>query len=138
LVVLIAYFLLNWVSKEIEILIGTDNLTKAYNRNKFYEIIALEIQRKKRYQNNISLIIFDIDRFKDVNDKFGHNIGDKVLKDLVLLVKDNIRQTDYLFRWGGEEFIIILPQNKLLEAIDVAEKLRQKIENYRFSLEDLY
>jgi len=81
--------------------------------------------------------MYDIDRFKKINDEFGHNSGDIVLKELTKLVKGNIRETDYLFRWGGEEFIIILFQTKLSEAVEVAEKLRKIIENFHFSVEGL-
>ncbi|MGD9676834.1 MAG: diguanylate cyclase [Vulcanibacillus sp.] len=134
---IIIYFVISWNSNRIEELIVTDTLTNAYNRKKFYEIIEAEIKRKDRYENNITLIMYDIDRFKKINDEFGHNSGDIVLKELTKLVKGNIRETDYLFRWGGEEFIIILFQTKLSEAVEVAEKLRRIIENFHFSVEGL-
>ncbi len=137
IVVLAVYFLLSWTNKKVEILIGTDNLTKTYNRTKFYEIIGMELKRKERFDNNISLIMYDIDYFKRINDKYGHNKGDSVLKEITQLIKVNIRQIDYLFRWGGEEFIIVLPHTKLLDAVEAAEKLRKKIEKFNFQLDGL-
>ena len=76
----------------------------------------------------MSLAIFDIDHFKRVNDNWGHPIGDKVLKATAAIVKNTIRNTDILFRWGGEEFIILMPKTNLSEAIFIAEKIRKKIE----------
>lgn len=106
-----------------------DKLTGLFNRNKFDEIYTKELKRAKRYKNNLSMILFDIDNFKYVNDTFGHQIGDDVLKEISRLVSNSIRETDISVRWGGEEFLILLPQTDLFGAQAVAEKLRINIKN---------
>ena len=78
------------------------------------------------------MCIFDLDRFKSVNDRFGHAAGDKVLHRVAQLVKSQVRSTDYLFRWGGEEFLIILPETTLESASQVAERIRAGIQDLRF------
>ena len=112
---------------------STDSLTKAYNRLKFDEIIESEINRSKRYDQMLSLIAFDIDHFKTVNDNYGHLFGDYVLKTIVNLTKDNIRGVDYLARWGGEEFMIILPETGMERAEALAQRIKEEIENYKFN-----
>jgi len=104
-----------------------DKLTGLFNRNKFDEIYSKELKRAKRYNNNLSMILFDIDNFKSVNDNFGHQIGDEVLKEISKVLLNNIRETDICVRWGGEEFLILLPQTDLFGAQAVAEKLRTNI-----------
>lgn len=109
-----------------------DQLTGLYNRQKFDSILTKEIRRSRRYGHYLSLILFDIDYFKEVNDTYGHDIGDKVLIEFSELIKPEIRQTDTLVRWGGEEFILILPETALNTAHDVAQKLRVLIETHKF------
>jgi diguanylate cyclase (GGDEF)-like protein len=109
-----------------------DQLTGLYNRQKFDSILTKEIRRSRRYGHCMSLILFDIDYFKDVNDTYGHDIGDKVLIEFSELIKPEIRQTDTLVRWGGEEFILILPETALNTAYDVAQKLRILIQEHKF------
>ncbi|WP_297447107.1 GGDEF domain-containing protein [Desulfurobacterium sp.] len=109
-----------------------DMLTGAYNRWKFLEDFESEFERARRYNYPISLIMFDIDHFKKVNDTYGHDAGDRVLKKIAKIVKDNIRKLDTLVRWGGEEFIIFLPNTKKEGAAVLAEKIRQKIEKANF------
>ena len=104
-----------------------DKLTGLYNRIKIDEILARECSRSARYGNPLSLIIVDIDFFKSVNDRFGHLEGDRVLQKVGRYLSDNIRQTDYAGRWGGEEFIIILPDTSVHDGEYVAEKLLQMI-----------
>jgi len=106
----------------------TDNLTGIYNRHKFEEIFKTEIERVLRYESPLSMIMVDIDHFKRVNDTFGHDVGDYVLKSVVDTVKRNIRQIDIFVRWGGEEFIILCPQTDSLSAKTLADKLRNAIE----------
>lgn len=124
--------LVNDRDKELQQLATTDPLTKAYNRTKFDEIIKREIQKFKRYDESFSLILFDIDDFKDINDKYGHNIGDHVLQKVTSLAKNISRQIDYVIRWGGEEFMIISPKTNLEKAHVFAERLRKAIESYEF------
>lgn len=118
---------------EITKLSNTDTLTGLNNRQYFNKILTYEFDRVKRYENKMSLIIFDIDHFKNVNDNFGHDIGDIVLKEVSGLVSFSIRKTDTLARWGGEEFVILLPSTPLDMAMEVAEKLRETIETYSFT-----
>ncbi len=119
-------------TKELEILATTDMLTEIYNRRKMYEILEHEYTRAKRYQTDLSVVMFDIDYFKKINDTYGHDIGDYVLKTVAKNVKKVIREIDYFGRWGGEEFLIILPQTNLKGATVVAEKVRKTIENTGF------
>ncbi|AXX92366.1 hypothetical protein CPU12_06885 [Malaciobacter molluscorum LMG 25693] len=108
-----------------------DLLTGLFNRQKFHEIFGKEIRRDKRYQNELSLIIFDIDNFKIFNDKYGHNIGDEVLKFIAQIVSKNVREHDTVVRWGVEEFIVLLPETNIAGAIKVAEKIRVALENFQ-------
>ncbi len=109
-----------------------DMLTGAYNRWKFLEDFESEFERARRYNYPISLVMFDIDHFKKVNDTYGHDAGDRVLRKIAKIVKDNIRKVDALVRWGGEEFIIFLPNTDKKGAEVLAEKIRKKIENTVF------
>lgn len=106
----------------------TDNLTGIYNRHKFEEMFEIEIDRVLRYETSLTLIMFDIDHFKMVNDTFGHDVGDYVIKNIVDVVKKKIRNIDIFVRWGGEEFIIICPQTDSSSAVALAQKLRGAIE----------
>lgn len=105
-----------------------DSLTKARNRKDYDEKIEEYLSLYHRYKNKFSLIMLDIDDFKKINDVYGHKIGDKVLIDLVKIIKSHIRKNDYVFRIGGEEFILLLPQTTLESSIIVAEQLRENIE----------
>lgn len=105
-----------------------DELTQAYNRRYLNDALENAIARLKRYDNNISLILLDIDHFKKINDTLGHSAGDHVLKELVQIIWGTIRTIDMIFRIGGEEFIILLPETTLSNATQVAEKLRLKIQ----------
>ncbi|RXJ87557.1 diguanylate cyclase [Arcobacter sp. CECT 8985] len=108
-----------------------DLLTGLFNRQKFHEIFGKEIRRDKRYENNLSLILFDIDHFKIFNDKYGHNLGDEVLKFIAKIVSKNVREHDTIVRWGGEEFIVLLPETNLEGAFKVAEKIRVALEEFK-------
>jgi GGDEF domain-containing protein len=99
------------VNKILKIQATIDPLTKLYNRGYFNEGIEKEINRCERYGSALSLIIFDIDKFKIINDTFGHLAGDDVLKELSRLCETSIRSSDILARWGGEEFVILVPEN---------------------------
>ena len=112
----------------------TDQLTKVNNRNKFEEIFEYESKRSKRYNYPLSLAILDIDDFKKVNDIFGHLIGDEVLVMLAQIINQNIRETDFFARWGGEEFVILFNNTKLKNAIKTAEKFRNMIENIKHKI----
>jgi len=109
-----------------------DSLTKIYNRYKFEELFDEELQRANRVSQDLSLIIFDIDHFKAINDTYGHQAGDSVLKELSELISKNIKTSDIFARWGGEEFVILLPGTSLDGAVMFAEKLRKMVKEYDF------
>jgi len=112
-----------------------DELTKIGNRRTFDKKLEELLNAAERYGRALSLIMFDIDKFKDVNDGFGHEIGDYILKEITKLIKRSLRNTDYLFRYGGEEFMIICPETPLSTAKELAERLRTKIETHDFNIE---
>ena len=128
-----AYQQLKKVLLELEKMANTDKLTGAYNRYKFDEIINKEMRRAHRYGSPLTLIIFDIDHFKNINDAHGHHIGDHVLRGLVHLSQGKIRDSDTLARWGGEEFIILTPGNDIRQAAEMAERLRIIVQEADFS-----
>jgi len=109
-----------------------DALTKIYNRYGLNNILKQKMQEYQRYQKEFSIIFFDIDFFKKVNDTYGHDVGDYVLESLADIVSSEIRSSDAFGRWGGEEFIIILPETSLKQAMNVAEKLRKTVEKEMF------
>ena len=106
-----------------------DNLTGLFNRNKFNNLFAKEIRRASRYSNKLSLILYDIDSFKLVNDTYGHQAGDEILKEIADISVKNVREHDTVVRWGGEEFLVLLPETDLEGASFVAEKIRIAISN---------
>ncbi len=119
--------------KHLKQLASTDALTGAYNRRHFNDVMDIEIARAKRYGSPLTLIIFDIDHFKRVNDNFGHPAGDQVLIKLALLVSANIRDTDIFARWGGEEFVILAANCDSRYSQNLAEKIRKLVEAYSFA-----
>lgn len=118
--------------EEIALQATTDPLTGIANRREFHAQLKKEVERSKRYATPLSLIMYDIDHFKRINDTFGHDAGDSVLRELAELVKRHIRTVDTLARWGGEEFMIIMPQSDGMAAGDAAEKLRGEITQHPF------
>ena len=120
--------------QEIERMATIDQLTGIYNRHKFEKILILETQRSRRTSQPLSLILIDIDHFKDVNDTHGHDAGDEVLKHLVKVVQDNIRQIDVFARWGGEEFLVLSPSTDLEKVQMLAKKLRFAVEKEVFPI----
>lgn len=118
---------------KLENLAIRDSLTHVYNRYKINTEIELEIARAKRNSIPFSILMFDIDDFKKVNDTYGHYVGDKVLIDLTKLIEANIREVDTFGRWGGEEFMLILDNTTRNKAFRVAEKIRQSIEGVLFA-----
>lgn len=118
---------------KLETLSTKDTLTDISNRYYFRQVALIEFEKAKRYRSALSFIMFDIDFFKKVNDTYGHKTGDIILKELALLVNKNIRQVDLFARWGGEEFIILLPETENKNALVVAEKIRHLVESHTFS-----
>lgn len=111
----------------------TDQLTGLYNRRYLLEAFEKEVNRLKRYNRTFALIMFDIDFFKLVNDNYGHDVGDRVLKDLASLVSSRLRKSDTFSRWGGEEFMILAGEMDVESARILAEDIREKVEDYDFS-----
>lgn len=110
-----------------------DPLTGMYNRYAFKEMLAVEIDRAHRYERHLSLLMIDIDHFKRVNDRFGHVVGDRVLEEIAKVIKQAVRKTDVITRFGGEEFAIILPETTVGHATMLAERIRKKIESHDYS-----
>lgn len=119
--------LLERKSKHYEGLAAKDPLTGLYNRYKFTKIFTSQLVTMRESDKPMSLIMLDIDYFKKLNDQFGHNLGDSVLTEIAETLNKNQRQSDVICRWGGEEFLILLPAAKLEQAQQVAETIREKI-----------
>ncbi len=112
---------------KLEKLAETDSLTEAYNRSMFDELLKSEMERSKRFEHPLSMLIFDIDNFKAINDTYGHLAGDEVLKSISGLVRKHIRSTNYFFRWGGEEFVILAVVTDIDGAVALAERIRAEV-----------
>lgn len=122
--------------KILEELAITDELTGAYNRRELNRLIDLELRRAKRFKRPLSMIVFDIDHFKLVNDSYGHLLGDQVLTWLTIIIASNTRTTNYIARYGGDEFVILLPETTAENAYLAAERLRKKVANSPFRIQD--
>jgi diguanylate cyclase (GGDEF)-like protein/PAS domain S-box-containing protein len=122
-----AYRALQEANAELTRLATTDALTGAWNRRHCEHLLRREMAAAARYGGPLSLLLFDIDHFKDINDAHGHQIGDQVLVELVRRVGEHVRITDLVGRWGGEEFVVIVPRCGIDEAQPLAEKLRDLI-----------
>lgn len=120
-------------TKELEILSTTDKLTGLSNRLFLDGILEKELEKSKRYKKTFSIILIDIDSFKRVNDTFGHQVGDTLLKEFSALLTLNTRSSDAVGRWGGEEFLIICMEAGQQGAVQLAETLREKVASYDFS-----
>ncbi|ADQ13943.1 GGDEF domain-containing protein [Halanaerobium hydrogeniformans] len=105
----------------------TDDMLGIYNRSKFINILEKEIYRSRRYDNDLSLIMYDIDCFKEINDNYGHQVGDEILIKVTKMIKDQIRKIDSLARYGGDEFMIINPETSLEKSYQLAERLRKEV-----------
>lgn len=114
----------------------TDNLTNLYNSRYFYQRLDEALANARRYQHPFCLCFFDLDNFKQLNDRFGHIVGDKVLETFGSMVRASLRTTDTGYRYGGEEFVVLLPSTDLAEACVVAERIRQSLEHHRFPVRE--
>ncbi|WP_345979599.1 sensor domain-containing diguanylate cyclase [Sulfurimonas sp. HSL3-2] len=113
-----------------------DNLTGIGNRDSFEDIFSFEIQKAKENDSLLSLMVFDIDNFKLINDTFGHQAGDNILVEITSIISHNMKTSDIFARWGGEEFVILMPNTKLEDAYTVAQKLRELIASHDFNYND--
>lgn len=122
------------LSDQLQKLAYTDNLTGIFNRLHLDRLLESEIEKVKRYGGELSIIFFDIDHFKRINDTHGHPVGDEVLKELAKVVTKTNRSTDIFARYGGEEFIILTPSTNIDGAVEHANRLKQNIEQHAFSI----
>jgi two-component system cell cycle response regulator len=120
-------------NQRLEALATTDPLTRLLNRRAFHERITEEVQRAHRYGSVVTLLLLDMDHFKQVNDTFGHLIGDAVLAQLASVMQASLRTVDVAARYGGEEFVAILPETALEGGIVIAERLRERVERHEFA-----
>lgn len=120
------------VEKKLHTLATRDTLTGVYNRYSLNKEIDINIKKYERYEDIFGLLMLDIDHFKNVNDTYGHDVGDLVLKELCSVIENLIRETDVFGRWGGEEFLLILPKTNKDEAISIATRIKNIIEDHKF------
>jgi len=120
-------------NKLLENLAITDGLTGVYNYRFFYQKLKEEFERAKRYETPLACIMMDLDFFKNINDKYGHMVGDTVLIELATKITENIRKNDVFARYGGEEFVLLLPHTSENGAYNEAERIRKAVENFHFS-----
>ena len=118
--------------KEMKEIAIKDSLTKIYNRYFFNDALENEIHRANRYNSNFSLCMFDLDHFKRVNDSYGHDAGDKVLKDTARIIKKHLRESDIFARVGGEEFMILFPKTTLDDSSRIARRILNSIQKHQF------
>jgi two-component system, cell cycle response regulator len=109
-----------------------DGLTQIHNKRALFEALEKELMRARRYERDLSLLMFDIDFFKRINDQYGHLAGDHVLRELARIVQERIRREEVFARYGGEEFVILLPETPLPGAAALAESLRARVANHAF------
>lgn len=121
--------LLKKKTQKYENMATTDQLTGLYNRYKFTELFVSLYATMVKRENEMGLIMIDIDHFKTINDTYGHNIGDKVLVSISLILKKYFRNVDIICRWGGEEFVVLVPTASVENSVKIAEKIRQGIED---------
>lgn len=119
--------------KQIEQLSVTDKLTQLYNRAKIDELFNIELGKVHRQGDKLTVVLIDLDHFKAVNDTQGHQVGDQVLRELADILLHSVRSTDHVGRWGGEEFIVLLPNTDLASGWQLAEKLRKNVASFNFT-----
>lgn len=124
---------LAWIGERQRALARRDSLTGCFNRRAFDEFFRREADRSRRLGQGLALAFVDVDHFKDVNDRFGHEAGDRILQQLALRVQGVIRDTDVLFRWGGEEFVLLLAHTSADEAPAIAERVRAAVAERPFA-----
>lgn len=123
---------LSQVIKALELAAVTDGLTGLFNHNRIFEILDHEIKRSVRYKEPFCILMADIDKFKSANDTYGHHFGDDVLVSVSKCLRETVRETDYVGRYGGEEFLIIMPNTSLNAGKEAAERIRKKVSEIDF------
>jgi diguanylate cyclase (GGDEF)-like protein len=118
--------------EEIHKMAIMDGLTGLFNKRYFMEGLDKEISRARRHHRALSIVIFDIDHFKDVNDTYGHLAGDHILKELSEVIKSRVRREELVARYGGEEIIVLMPETDVDGATDLAERIRARVEDHEF------
>lgn len=118
---------------KVETLAITDSLTGLFNRRHCENVLENEFGRTERYNSSLTCLMLDIDHFKKVNDEYGHRVGDTVLKEVAQIVKNNSREVDTVSRWGGEEFVVLLPQTVEEKGVFFASRLVKAISDYHFT-----
>jgi diguanylate cyclase (GGDEF)-like protein len=129
IIIVLVHFIIASYQRKLEKMATTDKLTGSANRHMFEVLFNHAQAQSKRANSTLSAILFDLDYFKKINDTYGHPAGDAVLKTLIETIQTTIRESDLIFRWGGEEFLIILPETDLSTAYEVAEKIRETTAN---------
>ncbi|WP_170107649.1 GGDEF domain-containing protein [Photobacterium lipolyticum] len=139
MVFLVAFKVVNITTKklilaqnELQALASIDSLTSVYNRHHIFKQLKVESSRVFRDGGDLSIILFDLDFFKNINDCYGHQVGDEVLHEVAKQIQNNVREYDVVGRYGGEEFLVILPNTDKDSAVEVADRVRQSIENNIF------
>lgn len=122
--------------QELHKLAVTDELTGTYNRNYLNRIITEEMERGLRYDKSLGLLVIDVDNFKNINDNFGHAVGDNILQVSAQILSKNIRSNDTLIRWGGDEFVVLALEVDEKTLVKLCEKLRKKLEDHDFNVVD--
>jgi diguanylate cyclase (GGDEF)-like protein len=117
----------------VEALASTDALTGLYNRRRFADVLRREFAVTKRYKNTLSCLLLDLDHFKQINDRFGHEAGDQVLKEVARRITGSLREVDLAARYGGEEFVVLLPHTNKGDANIVAERLLKNVRKQEFN-----
>jgi two-component system cell cycle response regulator len=120
---------LSLANRKLELLATTDPLTGCYNRRYLFQMLEYQIAVEQRYHIPFSLLLFDVDHFKQINDTYGHHIGDEVLQHTANLIRERLRESDIFARYGGEEFTIYLPHTEKKDAVKLAEQLRRNVES---------
>jgi diguanylate cyclase (GGDEF)-like protein len=121
---------------QAKLLTLTDELTHLYNSRFFNQFLESEVKRCRRYSSNVSLIFLDLDFFKKVNDQYGHLMGSKLLQEAADVLREGLRDVDIVARYGGDEFLVILPETRIPAAAYVAERMRQGFEKKVFLAEE--
>jgi diguanylate cyclase (GGDEF)-like protein len=118
--------------EKVEILASTDPLTALFNRRRFEVVLEQEFKRATRYNSPLACLMIDIDYFKKINDGHGHHTGDKVLQEIAEIIQTTVRETDVTARWGGEEFVVLLPQTEKDAALHSASRVLKAISTHKF------